>query len=105
MNRTVKPITPEEAGFAKAGVLPVEVLKTWNEMIIVKVSNGVARITQDQIIAALMKTTGVEREAVFKSGWLEIEDLYRAVGWDVDYDKPGYNESYQPIFTFSKGKK
>ncbi len=35
--------------------------------------------------------------------WLNVEELYRAQGWTVTYDKPGYNESYPATFTFAPG--
>lgn len=41
-------------------------------------------------------------DEVFKKGWLNVEYLFRAAGWEVQYDKPGYNETYEAYFTFSK---
>ena len=31
-----------------------------------------------------------------------IEPLYREKGWNVEYDKPGYNEFYKARFIFKK---
>lgn len=28
-------------------------------------------------------------------GWLDLEDIYRDEGWTVEYDSPGYNETYE----------
>lgn len=39
---------------------------------------------------------------IFHYRWLDIEESYREKGWDVKYDKPGYNEDYAPFFTFKK---
>jgi len=50
----------------------------------------------------LMAATGKTRDEVFDKGWLNIEPMYRAAGWKVVYDKPAYNESYEPTFTFTK---
>lgn len=36
---------------------------------------------------------------------LDVEDVYRAAGWEVTYDKPGYNETYDATFTFRSAKK
>jgi hypothetical protein len=47
----------------------------------------------------------VERGEIFHRGWLDVEDAYRAEGWTVVYDKPGYNESYAASFTFSARSK
>lgn len=44
----------------------------------------------------------VNRGDVFAQHWLDIEDVYRAEGWIVDYDKPAYNQSYRAYFVFKK---
>ena len=35
----------------------------------------------------------------------DVEDIYEKAGWDVTYDTPGYNETYEPKFTFKPSKK
>ena len=38
---------------------------------------------------------------IHKNHWPDFEDVYRKAGWTVVYKSPAYNESAQPIFTFS----
>jgi hypothetical protein len=45
---------------------------------------------------------GITEQRVFDRHLLDVEEVFEDVGWDVDYDKPGYNESYQPTFTFTE---
>lgn len=52
--------------------------------------------------AILAKLPDVTREQIYENRWLDIEDSYRAVGWHVEYDKPGYCESYEATFTFKR---
>lgn len=33
--------------------------------------------------------------------WVNIEDVYRKQGWNVEFDKPGYNEDYDATYTFT----
>lgn len=40
--------------------------------------------------------------SIYKKGWLNVEEAYREKGWDVTYDKSGYNETYRALFVFSK---
>jgi len=47
----------------------------------------------------------VDRNKIFEMGWLDVEDAYRAQGWNVVYDRPGYCESYEASFIFTRGKK
>lgn len=49
-------------------------------------------------IDAHIKTIGLD----FDIKWLDFEELYRNVGWSVEYDGPGYNESYEATFKFTK---
>lgn len=41
----------------------------------------------------------------FKSWMWNIEETYRKAGWKVEYDQPGYNESYPATFTFTRKSK
>lgn len=52
-------------------------------------------------IKALINIYGLE----FDIKWLDFEEMYRNAGWNVEYDKPGYNESYEATFKFTKKEK
>lgn len=98
----IKPISPDEV---KEGVaFPSVVIESFNRILQEKTVNGEARFTQDEVIA-LMVGRGLERSRIFSEGLLNVEDIYRATGWEVYYDKPGYNESYPAYFIFRKKKK
>lgn len=111
----MKPITPSEVGATKASIFPPEVFQSFNELIASHCVNGAATFRQDEVIERMwglmypgMEGTGAGeqvksrwRREVFSEGWLNVEDAYRAAGWKVEYDKPGYNETYEATFTFS----
>jgi len=42
------------------------------------------------------------RSEIINNGWLNIEEAYRAADWEVEYDKPAYNETYRAHFIFKK---
>ena len=44
----------------------------------------------------------LKRKEIYDKNWLDVEDVYESAGWKVEYDKPGYNENYEPTFTFSR---
>lgn len=98
---TIRPITPDDIGTHKYEVLPKTVIVTWNELIALNFTAGRARIEQEEIVCALCKAMACERRHVFDQKWLDIEEVYREFGWDVAYDKPGYNEGYEPSFKFT----
>jgi len=109
-----KPITPSQVGAAKATAIPHEVIRAFNELIAANCVNGRSVVKQSDVLdrmATLMRPAGFTdaseaarwRQSIFDVGYLNIEDLYRAAGWSVTYDKPGYNEPHYPAtFTFSK---
>lgn len=102
----VKPLAPADVGYAQAELFPDFVIETWNTVIAKHWSGTQSRIEQDDIILELIAASPmlVDRGDVFARHWLDIEDLYRAEGWVVEYDKPAYNESYDPYFVFKKVK-
>jgi len=99
----VKAISPQDVAVQKAEAMPDAVLEVWNNLIAMRYSgSGRVYVHQCDAIAALMPLTpnGNSRQHIFDNGWLDIEPIFRAAGWYVNYDKPGYNETYEPIFTF-----
>lgn len=96
------PIRPEDVTETKRGNFPPEVMQAWNDIIAKNFSNGSSFIRQNEIAEAIAKKLDITRTEVFDNKYLDIEDIYRAHGWKVEYDKPGYNESYEASFTFRK---
>lgn len=98
----VKPVTPEEA--LSGMTLPDEVMKTWNTAV-TKAVQGNGKVNQDDIVDALMAATGRNRQFIFDEGWLDVENIYRNVGFDVEYHRPTYDENWEAYFIFKVGKK
>ena len=99
----VKPITPQEAidGFIQN--IPPKIIEAVNELLMKKASPLAKSITikQDEILE-LVCDENLTRSMVFKNKWLDIEEIYRGAGWNVEYDKPAFNETYDAYFVFKK---
>jgi len=98
----MEPIRPEEVGAAKAKAVPDAVIDVFNQLIVKHFSGRSAVIRQDEALAAIMVVMNCDRHSVFTNKWLDVEEAFRAAGWKVKYDKPGYCESYEATFTFSR---
>ena len=75
-------------------------IEAFNELIARHLHGGTATVPQNEVIARIRSKLGVSRSAIFENGWLNVEPLFRRNGWEVRYDKPGYNETYQARFIF-----
>ena len=64
-------------------------------------SKGQTTIKQTEVVR-LIEASGVKRTTIFEDHYLDFEDAYRSRGWTVEYDKPGYNESGEPVWRFSR---
>lgn len=101
--KKVKPIKPSEM----IQTIPDWVIEGANECIQAHwvELNKESHFTQDELINYVLKhkpeSARIGRDILFKNHWLDIEPLYRKEGWKVDYDKPGYCETYDANFTFS----
>ena len=101
----VKPITPIEAIDRKN--VPDGVIESFNELIIEKISQGTAEILQEDIIERIISkglATKENRKDILTKRWLDVENIYKKEGWTVTYDRPAYDESYEPSFTFRANK-
>lgn len=94
-----KPIRPDQVGATQAQYIPEAVFDVVNELIASNFTNGYATIKQKDIVSRL-EASGYDRQDIFNKGYLNFEEAYRAEGWDVEYDKPAYNESYDATFDF-----
>ncbi len=94
-----RPIRPNEVVGEKKVNIPKVVFDCFNTLIIMHFNNGNATIKQEDVVALLVKER-LNRAEIFDKHWLDVEKIYESAGWKVDYDKPGYNESYPATLTF-----
>ncbi len=100
------PITPQEAIEKKNASFPDEIIDAFNELIAQDFDGFSATVYQKDVVALIKKKLKIESsDVIFKKKWLDVEPIFRKAGWEVDFDKPGYNESYEPCFKFSRKKK
>ncbi len=93
----VRPLKPSEIVEAKKESIPDQVFEAFNELIAENWRGSSATFRLSEVHKLVNKKLGG-----CKLGWLDVEPVYRKQGWKVDYDAPGYNESYPATFTFSK---
>ena len=95
----VQPISPENV---KEALLPDEVIEVFNELIQEHWNGHNARILQSKAADIISKRMKLSQYDIYERRYLDIEQVYRDAGWKVKYDKPGYNETYEATFTFSR---
>lgn len=94
-----KPITPDEVAGAKAALFPAAVFDAFNAEIAAEYADGRATVKQKAVVARML-AAGLAEVEIDRKGYLNVEDVYRAAGWTVVYDKPGFNETYDATFEF-----
>lgn len=105
----VQPITPGEVYQTQQDSIPDFVFEVVNDLLVKRVSTpyGQATIKQDDIAKAIRAhPTYLQMQPqpdIYAGHWMDFEDHYRKAGWNVEYDKPAYNENYPATFTF-RGK-
>jgi hypothetical protein len=100
----VKPLSPKKVKQAASDAIPDFVIKAVNNLL-AKECRGdrqYATLRQTDIVAEILRVNPkVKREDIWKYRWLDFEGVFERAGWEVNYDKPGYNESwYEPSFDF-----
>ena len=103
MNKMIKdrPIKPEEVRARRIDFIPSIIFETINTMICEKFDGKSVTLKQDDILKRVCnESSGLTRKEIFNKHYLEIEHFDREQGWKVEYDKPGFNESYPATFTF-----
>jgi hypothetical protein len=101
-----KPIKPNELDALQTERLPDFVFDAVNALLAEK-ANGqnTIRLFQDEVVSAILSRCDLSQSELYDKHYLDFEPAYREAGWSVKYDKPGYNETYEPHFIFSKNGK
>ena len=105
MNSTGRPIGPDDADelvAAKQATIPEAVFEAFNELIARDWDGTRAIITQQEVVDLITSKMAISRADVYRRKYLDIEVLYKAVGWHVEYDKPAFNESSPATFIFTR---
>ncbi len=109
------PITPEEAVASKIESLPDFVIQAFDETIVKNLAGNRSHFKLKEVAERmrelhakgdyrlLMTDQSFEARAQ-KEHWYDVEKIYEDAGWKVVYDGPGFNESYDATFTFTKKK-
>ena len=100
-NYMIKPITPQEV-IDSPKRIPEEIIKVFNDLIIKNWRGRSSVIKQSEIVNKIVRYTKYSKDEIFANGFLEVEEIFSKAGWEVVYDKPGWNESYEANFEFKK---
>lgn len=100
----IKPITPKQVDKEKSSQFPDFVIESFNHLIAKNWDGDCSVIEQDEVITLILARApgGIDRASVFDNHWLDVERFYEKAGWNVEYDKPAYSESYKAHFIFRK---
>lgn len=104
----MKPITPAQAKNQRRAGIPDFVFDVVNTLLVENLNSTCtgALLLQKDIAKAIREhpeyqTYDEPRPDIYKQGWMDFEEHYKQAGWKVDYDRPGYNENYEPKYIFS----
>lgn len=93
-----KPIRPSEV----TKKVPNEVIEAFNELIEEHWKDEHVTVYQEAVVdRILLKMPHIKRPTIFDAGWLDVESIYQKAGWEVVFEKPGYNERGKAHFIFS----
>ncbi len=96
---SVKPISPSTV----TKKVPDVIIEVFNALIREQWDGEQAHIKQDNAVREILKRdSSMTRGEIFAKGMLDVESLYESMGWVVEYDKPGYSETYGAYYVFRK---
>lgn len=99
------PITPAEVVKKKREAIPEQVFEAFNGLIARHWDGYEAGFTQDEAVKRITELSALSENQIYEQHYLDVEEAYREAGWDVKYDKPGFNESGPATFVFKKKQK
>ena len=105
MSTKTSPISPNEVQSIKNIQIPNAMIEAANHLIVKNWNGTYANFKTKDLKEEYLSRTEfreIAEKEIYEYNYLDIENLFREVGWKVDFDRPGFNESYDSNFTFSK---
>lgn len=101
----IKPLSAKDV--KQVITFPEAVIESFNELIQKKFDGRQAVIKQKDVVEIILSKMpeGTKSQDLIDNHWLDVEDVYRKAGWQVEFDKPAYYETYDASFTFTKKNK
>lgn len=106
-----KVYSPEDVLKKRVETIPDYVIDAFNDLLTENYQEDetimFAYIEQEDVIRKILeysKDDELTREIIFKKHYLDIENLYRNNGWEVDYKKPMADEYFKAYFVFKSKK-
>jgi len=85
--KRVEPIKPEDV--KDVFCVPDAVIRVFNHLIRVKWDGKSALFALDEAATLIAVRMGITKAEVYDRHLLDVESLYRSVGWNVSYWEPG----------------
>ncbi len=103
MSKEIKPISPSEIINNLGKIIPPIVIQAVNNLLTKNYRGSQVTILQDDIVNEIISLdSAYTKDEIYGNKMLDFEEIYRKNGWSVEYDKPGYNETYSASFKFKK---
>ena len=103
----VKPFSPQDAFNSKEHIIPSFVIEAVNTLLSSRYKPGRSvTMSQKEVLKAARDKAAEQTgemptaDTFFDKKWLDFEPIYEKQGWKVTYDRPAYNESYEPSWCF-----
>jgi len=104
--KEVQAIKPSDIMDNLDTIIDPAVIQAVNEILKEKFRGDSVTILQKEIVSRAIKINPkLTSDILYKNHHLDFEPIFRKAGWSVIYDKPGYNETYEPSFEFRTKKK
>lgn len=95
------PIKPSEIIVKKAVTIPEFVFDAFNVLITKNHNDRTSTVMEKEVVAEILSRCTFTGPDIYNNHWLDVEEVYTKYGWEVEYDKPGYNETYGASFKFT----
>ncbi len=96
------PIKPEDLDLLKEESIPEWVFELFNNAIVKDWDGKESVVKQWQIVRDMVASGKCLENDIFDKGYLDVESVYRKVGWNVVYKKADYFDRNSSSFLFSK---
>lgn len=101
----VEPIKPKDIMDNLDDIIHPAIIKAVNYILREQYRGSAVTIKQKDITSKAMEfCPELTSKEIFEKKHMDFESIFEKAGWKVRYDKPGYNESYEPYFEFSAKK-
>lgn len=101
MGKQVTPLSPKDLKESVDKAIPSFVIRAVNKLLKKDFRGGEVIIRKKDLLSEIKKIKEISDAELYDNKWLDFEPIFRKNGWNVAFESPDRDQSFDDYFKFN----